>query len=34
MFFYIWTGAIIGLMEGWNFRESAYWAAMTVTTIG
>jgi hypothetical protein len=34
MFLYIWTGTIIGLAEGWNFGQSAYWAAMTVTTIG
>ena len=26
---YILTGCVIGLMEGWNFRESCYWAAMT-----
>ena len=30
---YILTGCVIGLMEGWNFRESCYWAAMTGTGV-
>ena len=34
MFTYILMGTIIGLVEGWDFGESFYWAAMTVTTIG